>query len=98
MFNLSKLHIAKRRALGLTILCAVLTVLFILWHLATCIVPALLLGTIFGGIYYVKYRRDVKLVEAGQAQAVRAGRQLPGAPPMTSEDSTGLFVPLPLDR
>ena len=89
---------SKTKYLWLVILCTALTILFALWHLSTCMVGSLLLGGVFGAVYFRKHRRDMGYIEQGKAAQIESASQLDAPPAITSDDSIGLFVPSPLDR
>jgi hypothetical protein len=85
---------SKNTALGLTILCGLLTVVFLLAQQGTCLGVCVLLDAAFGFTWFIKYERDQRLAQPHQAPS----EQLPAPPSRTSEGSSRLFVPPPLDE
>jgi hypothetical protein len=90
--------LSKRRAAILTVVSAVLAVLFITWQLSICAGDAAVLTTVFGCVWFYKWDRDRNLIAAAKNQRLQAAEQLPGPPPMTSPESTWLGVPQSPER
>jgi uncharacterized protein (DUF58 family) len=90
--------VSKRKVMWLALLCAALSVLFIIWQVYVCLLASLALGVIFASVWYGKHARDQQYIveaEAANRQAILAS---PVSPLMTSPGSSRLFVPPPIDR
>jgi predicted membrane metal-binding protein len=89
----------KGQALAVALVCtgAMLFMLCVLAKVWGCWLPLALPAAVCWGIWYYKWRRDVRLSTQVQTDVTSTFVTPQAAPPISSTGSTRLFIPAPLE-
>ena len=92
------MYITKGHALGCTIICSVLTLIFFVVQAYGFMPMSLLAGLFFFTVWLLKHNRDAKLIAEAKAEYQHSADLLPAPPATTTKGSNRLFVPPMLDK